>query len=450
MSPASLCQAWRPAALLLAIAALNGCVGDRSPTDPLLRPQLAVGDVFTVTNTNDAGPGSLRQALADATPDATITFATGLAGATISLQTPLAFAAPLTIEGPPDGGITLDGRGVVQVLDIASGPSAASTATLRNLTVTNGRAVAGGGIRSAAALQVEHTTISGNVATGSGGGIYTLAALTLVNSTVSGNAAADFGGGISAADLDVVTLVNSTIAYNEAEAGGGVSFVVMTLENSVLANNTAVLGASCFNLLVGVPTLSGRSIASDVSCGPAGPALLVADPLLEALADNGGPSPTHALRIFSPAIDAALSCSVTVDQRYLARPQGAACDIGAHEFDAYLQVDLVVHGSVTVNPNNGVAVMTGSVSCPDNAPFDLHVGLVQPQKAGRVNTIVQATATVSINCANPLEHWSAALVPATGGFRNGTATANVATANTGVWIAPGAVSKSVKLFWGHK
>jgi hypothetical protein len=36
--------------------------------------------VFTVTNTNNDGPGSLRQALADATSDATIQFEPSLAG----------------------------------------------------------------------------------------------------------------------------------------------------------------------------------------------------------------------------------------------------------------------------------------------------------------------------------------------------------------------------------
>ena len=59
------------------------------------------------------------------------------------------------------------------------------------------------------------------------------------------------------------------------------------------------------------------------------------DPLLGALADNGGPTQTHALLTGSPAIDAAGDCvadlSITTDQRGISRPQGTACDIGAFE-----------------------------------------------------------------------------------------------------------------------
>jgi hypothetical protein len=57
--------------------------------------------------------------------------------------------------------------------------------------------------------------------------------------------------------------------------------------------------------------------------------ILFADPLLEDLADNGGPTPTMALRAGSPAIDFASDCPET-DQT------GAACvgecDSGAVEY----------------------------------------------------------------------------------------------------------------------
>ena len=59
------------------------------------------------------------------------------------------------------------------------------------------------------------------------------------------------------------------------------------------------------------------------------------DPLLGPLQDNGGPTFTHALLPGSPAIDhiPAENCEVTTDQRGVARPQGAACDIGAYELE---------------------------------------------------------------------------------------------------------------------
>jgi hypothetical protein len=59
------------------------------------------------------------------------------------------------------------------------------------------------------------------------------------------------------------------------------------------------------------------------------------DPLLGPLADNGGGTQTHALLPGSPAIDAGNNATcLAIDQRGIARPQGAACDIGAVEAQA--------------------------------------------------------------------------------------------------------------------
>ena len=58
------------------------------------------------------------------------------------------------------------------------------------------------------------------------------------------------------------------------------------------------------------------------------------DPNLGPLADNGGLTRTHALPAGSPAVDgvpASGSGCLAVDQRGVARPQEAACDIGAYE-----------------------------------------------------------------------------------------------------------------------
>jgi hypothetical protein len=56
------------------------------------------------------------------------------------------------------------------------------------------------------------------------------------------------------------------------------------------------------------------------------------DPRLGPLADNGGPTRTHALLLGSPAVDAASTPDCpTTDQRGVSRPQGAACDIGSYE-----------------------------------------------------------------------------------------------------------------------
>jgi hypothetical protein len=107
----------------------------------------------------------------------------------------------------------------------------------------------------------------------------------------------------------------------------------MTLENTIVAGNTA--GSAPSNCAVaGGPIASmGHDIESSNSCGfTAAGDHVNTDPVLGPLRNNGGPTPTQALSAGSPAIDAGdtARCAST-DQRGVARPQGPACDIGAFE-----------------------------------------------------------------------------------------------------------------------
>jgi hypothetical protein len=80
-------------------------------------------------------------------------------------------------------------------------------------------------------------------------------------------------------------------------------------------------------------TNGGYNLDSGTSCGfgTANNSLSSTNPMLGALTDNGGPTMTHALLEGSPAIDKGNSFGATTDQRGVARPQGAAPDIGAFE-----------------------------------------------------------------------------------------------------------------------
>src|SRR5690349_20387724 len=76
-------------------------------------PLIARAASLTVTNTNDSGPGSLRQAIADAQSGDTITFASGLHGQTISLTSgQLAISRDLTINGPGAGQLAISAGGL--------------------------------------------------------------------------------------------------------------------------------------------------------------------------------------------------------------------------------------------------------------------------------------------------------------------------------------------------
>src|SRR6266540_3425831 len=141
---------------------------------------LANPDTITVTNTNDSGAGSLRQALKDATDGDTITFAVS---GTIGLTSgELLVDKSITISGPGAGSLAVDGNATSGVFHIGYG----KTVTISGLTITNGSI---GIWNDNATLAINNCTISGN----SGGGVYNDgnngggAGGEITNSTISNN-----------------------------------------------------------------------------------------------------------------------------------------------------------------------------------------------------------------------------------------------------------------------
>lgn len=211
---------------------------------------------------------------------------------------------------------------------------------------TYGITACAGGIGNWGTLTITESTISGNEAAGNsssaqGGGIQSAGPLTIVNSTISGNrAAANFGGGIhlipSAASM---SLVNVTITDNEANAyGGGLgvggsSGVNFTLANTIIAGNRARLRRGHADCSGTVTSLGHNLIGSSDGCVIGGDLtgnVLDRDAHLLALAANGGPTETHALRPSSPALDAGDDLlAPAFDQRGVARLP--VSDIGAYE-----------------------------------------------------------------------------------------------------------------------
>jgi len=85
---------------------------------------------------------------------------------------------------------------------------------------------------------------------------------------------------------------------------------------------------------VGVALLSCALTLGMVACDPEANTSPL-DPKLGALASNGGPTKTPALRPGSPALDAASTADCpSTDQRGVVRPQGSVCDIGSYERQA--------------------------------------------------------------------------------------------------------------------
>jgi hypothetical protein len=134
----------------------------------------AQATTITVINTNDSGPGSLRQALADANNGDTINFDPALKGQTITLTSgELAIDKNITITGPGANLLAVSrvqNASPFRVFHILP----AHTAVIQALTISNGLAQPGfgGGILNEGSATVVNCAVSGNSATASGGGIF--------------------------------------------------------------------------------------------------------------------------------------------------------------------------------------------------------------------------------------------------------------------------------------
>ena len=255
------------------------------------------------------------------------------------------------------------------------------TLTITNSTVSGNSTLTGGGVYNSGTATLTHSTVSGNsggfLRYGSAGGVYNSGTLTLTNSTVSDNDSRGDGGITNSGTL---TLTNSTVSGNSSffcslclGAGGVYNSGTATLTHSTVSGNsgfgfaggiansgTLTLARTLISGNTHVSTTPPQPPSIEVGNGGSviannynlfghdgdarvvgfnpGPTDLVPSEGLGAilnttLANNGGPTQTHALVAGSPAIDASpddADCAAT-DQRGVRRPRGPACDIGAFE-----------------------------------------------------------------------------------------------------------------------
>lgn len=179
---------------------------------------------------------------------------------------------------------------------------------------------------------ITRVTLDGNTAAGNGGALYTIsnALLEVTNVTISGNSAAS--GAATYSQGGSLYLGYVTVASNFSSTGpnvfaqpvitpGGVTEVV----GSIVADNA---GPNCG----GFVTSLGGNLSDDNACQFNDPTdQKNTNPLLGPLANNGGPTMTHALTNSSPAIDTAACVATNEDQRQEPRPAGFDCDSGAYE-----------------------------------------------------------------------------------------------------------------------
>lgn len=246
----------------------------------------------------------------------------------------------------------------------------AGTVVVEYSTITGSKAYYGGGLHnvfsSGAKLTLRNSLVANNQATSKGGGLYageTSGTAEVMNSTFSGNSAYWDGGAVGLGDGVVVTLTFATLTNNVADTnnnggdGGGIGQYGtgrIYLKNTLIADNSDVTNTSnAADCVESSPSGTGGIYAYgynlvEVNCGGIDTTGGASEQIgvsqsLSALADNGGPTLTHAISSGSNASNKIASgtngcnSTYTVDQRGTgyARLQGTSpnnkCDIGAYE-----------------------------------------------------------------------------------------------------------------------
>ena len=267
--------------LLLAVCVIPFALGQRT-TAKGNRPATTI----TVTNGNDSGPGSLRQALADAQDGDTINFDPSVNIVTLT-STELAITKSITISASPQTvtvqrapqapqfrifhvmpghsveitGLTISGGHITG--DNGGGIlNDNSTLTIAHCTV-NGNAIVsvssnnfGGGIHNSGTMTLNQVIVNNNNAVWggqgsgvpSGGGISNTGTMIIIAGTVQSNMGFWSAGGIY--NTGMLTITGSTISDNRTDnpghfgayGGGIVNGGTMTIQDSTISGNTALGG----------------------------------------------------------------------------------------------------------------------------------------------------------------------------------------------------------------
>jgi hypothetical protein len=264
----------------------------------------AAATTFHVTNLDDAGAGSLRQAIIagnnDSVAPTTIDFAPSLTGVLALTSSGLSITHDMTIDGPGAGVIELDGQGQLQILTVSSG----ITVSISGLRFAFGHAPdSGGAIRNLGTLTVtddvfDHNTAggAGSATLGKGGAIGSSGTLTVSDSTFTDNAAGGagaaggstgigLGGAIYNGTSDSLTVAGSTFAGNTAGgagaggqlSGAGAGGAIAADANSTVSLTDSTLTANTVGGSAGAGTFSGQGVGGGLAIGSGATATLQSD-----------------------------------------------------------------------------------------------------------------------------------------------------------------------------
>ena len=305
------------------------------------------GDIV-VTTLDDAGPGSLREAITNALDGDVISFDEQLSGGVIHIteayprirQDIIIDGSSLTLA------VTIDAGGQSRIFSNAT----AQSIVIRGLHLINGFETSGGAISNSGTLLCESCVFQGNIARRWGGAIYSSGSLTLSNCTLTENRASVLGAAIhlneTEATLRHCTVVRNGVSGREDQFAGNSRVASLTAFRPFKFERSC--GYFLFNSIVSQnfndlrpDRLEGRDIDESDILNPLQEGNLIGvDPFLAPLRNYGGSLPCMIPILTSPAIDSGLDLGVGLDQRGASRLVGTSPDIGAVEVGGLPEFDV--------------------------------------------------------------------------------------------------------------
>ncbi|MBL4753001.1 MAG: T9SS type A sorting domain-containing protein [Flavobacteriales bacterium] len=426
----------------------------------LLTPYVK-GNIITVTNLADSGPGSLRDRITVSTPADTITFAvTG----TITLATEISWNKNIAIKGPGAPNLIVSGNATVRVFRITGGTSLIAGISIKDGDLPGGTQSGAGIEVVGATLTLEQCTIEGCSSTATGGAlsVAAVATLTMNNCIVKANSANNGGGGIDVdangnanvnnctfnnntiigagnggairnASSGILNLSNCTFTNNQATSGGGLSGDVGSTTNIVSCtfsgngasgggNEIHMIGAaspneanvSFLNTIIHNPTggnnysagsfvlpaSNGFNLCSDITMNTilTGTGdLNLLAPLLDPLGAFGGPTPTMPIQFGSPAQDAGTAAGAPMLDQR-GFPRFGVTDIGAFEIQCTAPQLTLTFTSPTCAGGSDGSALAALTSGPSPYTYSWSNSMTGPSISGLQSGSYTVTATDASGC----------------------------------------------------
>jgi Right handed beta helix region/Calx-beta domain len=403
---------------------------------------------YLVTNLNDNGPGSLRDAILQANVGVSydlIAFQPGLAGSITLTSGAMSISESVAIQGPGAGLITIDANLQSRVFDVFN-PASDIAVSLVGMTVTGGSvASSGGGIASAESLELDGMVIAGNHAQYWGGGVVAtgdgVGAFVMRDTVITDNDVSTHGGaGLYLTEFDGgITIEDSTISDNVGtNAGGGLYMYAVSgptrITNVTVSGNTSAHFSGGIQIkrieptvevVIDSSTISGNTAQSDIA-GGLGVAILDGDLTITNSTVTGNQASLEGGGI---AIEAGTGDLTIEHSTIAANTASTATEIWtptttvklSHSIVAGSPTDLTTDALGTVQSEFSLIGSTGGITLSDLGGSLLDMDpLLGPllDRGGPTKTMLPAPSSPVINAGDP------ALVHPTGRDQRGLSRKN--------------------------